>query len=174
MFSLFQHLSFLASFLSGGPSSHLAERVLVPRVGDSVVLSGTLWKGLLARSASSSISNVDYDSATNRMLVESVLSVSGEEPTIENEWLDASEMIDEEIAPYLAQLMCENEDIEGEFVELETPVGTFVSCKIRIDEDTSEGYMWVGAVPFGVLKADIKDTAQNLRYQGVVSQYSWK
>ena len=140
-----------------------------PQVGDYAVLAGKISSGGQSFGIETHITNMQINSGTGEVLVRTTHLIEGQDPQIENEWKAGDQIIDQEMAPAIASAVCEQSDGQGVMENVTTPAGTFSTCKMPVDG----GFMWIGGVPSGIVKADFTND-DGTSYSGQLKEYAWR
>jgi len=134
-----KYLVLVATFLCCAVASAM------PKVGDYVNLSLTLNNAPVGTLEEELI---QFDSGKNQYLQQNTQTLSGKRDVTQT-WTDG--VSDAQIAGIMSA--CAN--YGGVIQNITEPAGAFVTCALPVYSNGSVGTMWVGAVPFGVVKLDI-------------------
>ena len=138
-------LSLVSSYAQAYPT--LGDRVMynLSYNQDGSVLTGTLDQSV-----------VDFDPVASMYYTEAIVVVNGEVVSQERSEVKVDEMFSHETFE-LVYNFCEN--VGGTREVVIVPAGTFDTCVIRTEDGRSQTQeVWIGDLPFGIVKANAYDS----------------
>lgn len=120
----------------------------MPKVGDYAEFTGTTTRDGKSLPGYLTTEITAFDAATKEYTVKTVYQFQDEgAPTVEE-----SKQTDMPTDATIDSILANCANIQGVTETITVPAGTFTTCKAPSDQ---EGYVWIGKVPFGVVKLDV-------------------
>ena len=138
----------IVSFFAVASVSALA----APKVGDTAVMAGNFASGSTTARVSTSQKILSYQPNSGIYGVEQSTTMGSESQTQQKN-VSADDLMSEEMAAQVVE-MCESAGI-GRRERVTSPAGTFETC--RASAQDGQSMIWIGAVPFGMVKMKIVD-----------------
>lgn len=124
----------------------------MPKIGDYSSMNVTLNSAAVGTVENELIS---FDAATNQFTERTTQTIAGNR-SVSN--VTTSGVTDALIAQILAT--CSSQG--GTLQTITEPAGTFNTCAAPVNSNGTVGTMWVGAVPFGIVKIDVTNSGSHI------------
>jgi len=124
----------------------------MPKVGDYAMINVSL-----GGSAIGTLENevVQFDAAKNQYLLRSTQDLMGQRKSNDTWGAGVSDQLINDI---LTNCSAKG----GTPQSITVPAGAFATCALPVNSGGSTGTMWVGMVPFGIVKADITNSGNQI------------
>lgn len=121
----------------------------MPAVGDSATYTVTVNTSSQTVTSTETVTVIAFDSGKSQFKVETTVTTPGAEPQITDRWVSSENLTSNFLA---SQTSSHCRQISGQVQSVATPAGSFSSCVISTVGQKARGQIWMGFVPFGVLK----------------------
>lgn len=95
---------------------------------------------------------IAFNSNTSQYNQRTTISAAGTTPNVSEAWVNASDLITD---AGIVQIQSNCASFGGTLGTSTTPAGQFPACSIPVESNTEHSTYAIGAVPFGLLAADI-------------------
>ena len=141
--------------------------VASPKVGDFAAFDATLTQGGQAMPLEITLELTQHDAAQNRYMQKQVIKVGGQDQVSED-WVAAADLLTDEIIDGIVS-GCEREG--GKIESVEAARSTIQTCAIAQDTAEEKGTVWIGKVPFGLVKLDTTYKSNNSHLVALLKEY---
>lgn len=120
-----------------------------PKVGDHSEFAFSITHGTETRVGTYTSAIVSENG--EQVSLSTTIHFDGQEDQHSEEPMNRSQLLNDET---IADVLANCAEYGGAAEQLVVPAGTFPSCKLAMQDDAGKdnGFMWIGTVPFGILK----------------------
>jgi hypothetical protein len=138
----------------------------MPSINDSATYELTFSQGGNSVSGTQELIVTSYNESTKLYTVKSTTNINGQSQVKEQQVPVEKLMSDASAEKLMSTCSAQG----GAVTQVTVPAGTLSVCSVPVNEQGTTGTVYLGAVPFGLVKMDVSNATQSL--QMVLKAYS--
>ncbi len=139
-----------------------------PKVGDTAVFDVKLGLNGQSAEAINQIELVQFDLSKNSYLERQTFTMAGRAPETSDNWKTSDEYLTDSV---IEEVLSNCAARGGLAQKIYVTAGEFNTCAVNFDTPEASGVLWIGKVPFGVVKSDVVRKDNGMTISSAIRSY---